>query len=168
MTTRDDEATLAYNFQVQALEAQRGELATLQTRGKDFVGLLTLAGSFIGAFGKEQVGGILAELSAGPNWLRLLFVALPLLAFGLSLWVMVPRGEWAFGVSGIEVRANMEARTAGSGFSSPERMYLAYVGVVHRLWEGNARRLRYRMWAIWAVAASLAGVVVLVTTMLVY
>src|SRR3954464_170761 len=76
----DIEAKLAFDQEIAALTAQRTDLRDLQGTAKDIIGLLTLSGPFLGAFGKAAVGGILEKLSHPGRWQVVVFGTLPLIA----------------------------------------------------------------------------------------
>jgi hypothetical protein len=56
------EAKLAFD----QAAAQRTDLKELQSKAKDLIGLLTLAVTFLGAFGKAYADSVLKQLSLEP------------------------------------------------------------------------------------------------------
>lgn len=144
------------------LAAQRTDLQQLQGRAKDLIGLITLAASFLAAFGKDSVGGILSNLSSRPHWMLWLFLALPAVALLASLYVLLPRSNWLFDVNAQSVTTAMIGRPANVKFTSPAQFYLWYVTELSTFLEENTPRLRWRKRAIWCSAASLVASVALI------
>jgi hypothetical protein len=165
---RQTEAKFAFEQQIDALSSQRNELAHLQGRAKDILGLLTLAGTFIGAFAKAgdssstNTGLLFQELSTSPGWIVFMFAALPLLTFASCLLVLWPR-TWIFNISGKSIVDHMQDRQSNEGFASDERLYMKYIEKLHTDFAGpNAERLRSRGWALWIAMTALIAEVGLI------
>jgi hypothetical protein len=156
------EAKVAFDASFAALAAQRTDLQQLQARAKDLIGFLTLAASFLAAFGKSNVEGVLSELSSGPASVRWLFIALPVVTLGACLYVLIPRSHWVFNVNAESVATAMDGRASDEGFSTPKDLYLWYVIELAGFQTKNIPPLQRRKYAVWCATAALAGSVMLI------
>jgi hypothetical protein len=156
------EGKMAFDRAFASLAAQRTDLQQLQGRAKDLIGFLTLAASFLGAFGKATVEGIFGELDSQPKCLLYVFLALPAITLLTCLFVMVPRSFWVFDLNAESVADAMKSRQPGEGFATTTRMYLWYVYELAPFAEANTRPLKLRKWAIWCATSSLAASVAIV------
>jgi hypothetical protein len=153
----DVEAKFAFDQALANLAAQRTDLQELQGRAKDLIGLLTLAATFLGAFGKNSVEGLFSALSSQPRCELYTFLAFPAVTLVACLYVMVPRSFWLFGVNAESVAASIRSRESGEGFTGPAQLYLWYVDELAPFSKRNTTKIRWRKWAIWLATAGLAG-----------
>jgi hypothetical protein len=156
------EAKMAFDRVFVNLAAQRIDLQQLQGRAKDLIGLITLAASFLAAFGKDAVGSVLPDLAHQPPWFLWLFLALPAVTLLASLYVLIPRSHWVFDVNAESVKRNMDNRPDAQRFRDPTEFYLWYVVELSPFLEQNTKPLRTRKWAIWCSAASLVASVAMI------
>jgi hypothetical protein len=154
------EARFALDQAWAALSAQRGDLTELQTRAKDLVGLLTLAGGFLGAFGLAEPGGLARLLDTSAAWQAVLLALLPATTFAAGLYVLLPSSGWAFAVDSRSIAASLATRPADVGFDDEADVHLFYAESLRRLVDANMARLRHRMWALWVATGALAGTTV--------
>ncbi len=159
------EARFALDQAWATLGAQRGDLSELQTRAKDVVGLLTLAGTFLGAFGAAQPDGRTALLDGSATWQVVLLALLPSLTFVAGLWVLLPSSGWAFAVDSRSIAASLGDRPDDVGFDDEAAVPLFYAESLRRLVDANMARLRRRMWALWVATGGLAATTVHVVAM---
>ncbi len=131
------------------------------------LGFLTLAGSFLGAFGVAG-DGALARLAGAPAVATLLLAVLPAVTLLACLYVLVPSSGWRFAVDSRSVAQSLGSRAPDVGFDDVAAVHLFYAESLRRLVDDNMARLRRRMWALWVGLGGLAGttldVVVLLTT----
>jgi hypothetical protein len=160
--TAELEAKMAFDRVFANLAAQRTDLQQLQGRAKDLIGLITLAASFLAAFGKSPVEGILANLSDRPAGILWVFLALPAITLLSSLFVLMPRSFWLFDVNAESIATAMKSRAPDEGFADPARFYLWYVVELSTFLETNTAPIRRRKRAIWCAAASLVASVGLI------
>lgn len=146
---RELEAQLAFNQAGALLAAQRTDLKELQSKAKDLIGLLTLAATFLGAFGKANADTVLKQLLEQPVPWTVVLVALPAVAAGAALYAMTPSGKWTFNIDAASIKTSMKNRQPNVKFDGPVAFYLAYVDVFNRFRTQNEKRLRYRKWAVW-------------------
>ena len=125
---------MAFDQAFAGLAAQRTDLQHLQGRAKDLTGFLTLAASFLAAFGKSYVEGLFGELDSRPDWMMWLFV----------------------------VRDAVAGRTPAVGFSRPSDFYMWYAEELCGFLGKNSPALQRRKYAVWIATASLAGSVILI------
>jgi hypothetical protein len=137
-------------------------------RAKDLVGLLTLAGGFLGAFGVAQPDGLSGLLDDAAAWQGVLLAVLPSVTFLACLYVLLPSSGWAFAVDSRSIAASLADRPDDVGFDDEAGVNLFYAESLRRLVDANMARLRHRMWALWvatgALAATTLHVVALVAT----
>jgi hypothetical protein len=161
------EARFALDQAWATLSAQRGDLTDLQSRAKDLMGFLTLAGSFLGAFGVAATDGLPRLLAGSAAWQTALLALLPSVTVAACLYVLVPSSGWRFAVDSRSVAASMAGRPADVGFDDEAQVHLFYAESLRRLVDGNMRRLRRRMWALWLAVGGLAATTLLVVALLV-
>lgn len=172
--TRELEAEFAFDQQLEVLSVQRDELDHLQNRAKDILGLLTLAGAFIGAFAKggttttTNAGLLFQELSDAPGIVVFFFAALPLVTFACCLFVLWPRTDWIFNISGHSIVKQMQDRRENEGFANKTRLYVSYVRKLNDFARPNAERLRRRGYALWTAITALAIEVLLIAFLVLY
>ncbi len=155
------EARFALDQAWSTLAAQRGDLTELQTRAKDLVGLLTLAGAFLGGLGLVGEGAPRPVVD-GAGWQVALLVVLAAVTVAAALFVLLPSAGWAFAVDSRSVAESMAARPDDVGFDDEADVHLFYAEALRRLVDANMARLRRRMWALWAATGALAATTVLV------
>jgi hypothetical protein len=126
------------------------------------MGFLTLAGSFLAAFGVASADGAPALLVGAPIWQRALLAVLPSVTVAACLYVLVPSSGWRFAVDSRSVAASLAARPADVGFNDEADVHLFYAESLRRLVDGNMERLRRRMWALWVAVGGLATTTLLV------
>lgn len=156
---RTEEAKLAFNQALAGLDGQRKDLLNFQGRAKDFVSLLTLATTFLGAFGKANVDGILDQLHHRPAWITWLFIGLPVLTLACALYLMLPRNRWLFVINAESITQNIARRLPDTVFADNAQLYLAYVGVLSRIINANTPPLRRRRYALWLAMFFLVGTI---------
>jgi hypothetical protein len=154
------EARFALDQAWATLSAQRGDLGELQTRAKDLVGLLTLAGAFLGAFGAAQPDGLAALAGRSAGWQLVLLALLPSVTFAAGLWVLLPSSGWAFAIDSRSIAASLGDREDDVGFDDEAGVHLFYAESLRRLVDANMTRLRRRMWALWVATGTLAATTV--------
>jgi hypothetical protein len=164
---RGAEARFALEQAWAALSAQRGDLADLQSRAKDVLGFLTLAGSFLGAFGVAGPDGVRSALADAPVAQATLLALLPAVTVVVCLYVLVPSTGWRFAVDSRSVAQSLASRPEDVGFDDVAGVHLFYAESLRRLVDGNMTRLRRRMWALWVGIGGLAATTVLVVVLLV-
>ena len=145
---RAEEAKLAFDQALASLEGQRQNLFSYQGRAKDVISLLTLAATFLGAFGKANVDGILGQLHSRPVWVTWLFIALPALTLISALYVMLPRRGWLFTINAESIAENIARRPPDAVFADNAQLYLAYVSVLSRIFHANVSPLARRWYAL--------------------
>jgi hypothetical protein len=161
------EARFALDQAWAALTAQRADLADLQSRAKDLIGFLTLAGSFLGAFGVASANRLPELLGETPAALVALLALVPSLTFAACLYVLAPSTGWRFAVDSRSVAASMAGRAPDVGFDDVAQVHLFYAEALRRLLDANTGRLRRRMWALWVAVGGLAVTTVLVVGLVV-
>lgn len=134
-----------------ALASQRTDIAAMQTKSKDLIGLITLAGTFLSVLGRDQTGAFIIELSADP-WQLGLFVALPVLILLLCLFVLAPTPNWVFYIRSVETIDDLAER---GPFSKNFEFYAAYVKLMTGWIDKNNARLGYRRRALLAAMVGL-------------
>ena len=142
------EAKLAFDQANALLAAQRNDLQGLQSKAKDLIGLLTLAATFLGAFGKANADTVLKQLSGQPVALTAILVLLPALTASAALYVMTPSSKWTFNIDPQSMKVSIQSRAPNVRFADPRAFYLAYVDVYSRLRQPNEMRLRYRKYGL--------------------
>ncbi len=168
--TRELEAKMAYDQAFAILAAQRTDLQQMQSKAKDLIGLLTLAATFLGAFGHANAGAVLNSVKAHPVWVIVMFLIFPVFTAIAAIYVMTPRDKWIFNLNAASVRDDMKKRDPTVVFRSAEAFYLAYVAKLTEFQQRNAGKLKTRKWALWAATASLliaiafTGILVMTTT----
>lgn len=153
------EAQLAFDQAGALLAAQRTDLKELQSKAKDLIGLLTLAATFLGAFGKANADTVLKQLQEQPVAWTVVLVALPAVAAGAALYVMTPSSKWTFNIDAASIKTSMKNRQPNVRFAGPVAFYLAYVDVFNRFRTQNEKRLRYRKYAVWLATIFLVATV---------
>ena len=162
------EARFALDQAWATLSAQRGDLTDLQSRAKDLMGFLTLAGSFLAAFGVASADGVAPPLLVeSPAWQRVLLAVLPALTVAACLYVLVPSSGWRFAVDSRSVAASLAGRPPDVGFDDEADVHLFYAESLRRLVDANMERLRWRMWALWVAVGGLATTTLLVVVVVV-
>jgi hypothetical protein len=161
---RTEEAKLALDQALAGFEGQRNNLLDYQGRAKDVLSLLTLAATFLGAFGKANADGVLDQLHHRPAWWMLLFIGFPVLTLASTLYVMLPRRgsrrNWVFALNAESIAQSMEHRRPNAVFADNAQLYLAYVGVVSRFLNANTAPLRRRRNALWLAMLFLVATIV--------
>jgi hypothetical protein len=153
------EAKLAFDQAAALLAAQRTDLKELQSKAKDLIGLLTLAVTFLGAFGKAYADSVLKQLSLEPFALTVILVALPAVTAAAALYVMTPSSKWTFNIDAQSIKASMENRPPYVKFADLEGFYLAYVDVLIRFRSQNENRLRHRKYGVWLATIFLVATI---------
>jgi hypothetical protein len=160
---RTEEAKFALDQALAGFEGQRNNLLDYQGRAKDVLSLLTLAATFLGAFGKANVDGVLDQLHHRPEWWMWLFIGFPVLTVIATLYVMLPRrgarSNWVFVLNAESIAQSMEHRQPNVVFADNAQLYLAYVGVVSRFLDANTAPLRRRRTALWLAMLFLVGTI---------
>jgi hypothetical protein len=153
------EAKLAFDQQSACVTAQRNDLTQLQTKAKDVVGLLTLAGTFLAAFAKDATNTLLSQLDQPQEYLP--FAILPIASLVLALLVMRPDKSWAFNLDGDRMREVILARPDHQkAYLDSATLYLAYTTRFAALYDSNFKRLRRRMYLLWATYIGVACTVI--------
>ncbi|SUA14148.1 Uncharacterised protein [Mycolicibacterium aichiense] len=137
------------------LDGQHTELAGLQSKAKDIIGLLTLAATFLGAFGKAYSDSVLHSVMDMSGWVLAAFVMLPVVTALAAIYVMKPRSGWMFTLDGSSMATDMRGRAPDVKFQSAESLYLAYVGKITELLDANQPHLKRRKWALWTALLTL-------------
>lgn len=159
------ELGIAYEQELEALGAQRDDLSGLQGRAKDILGLVTLAGSFFGAFRQNETKALLSDAS-WQEWFSVIAPAAILV--GACLFVLTPQQKWMFNIDGASIKSMVLARPpAQRGFSSKSKLYLAYIDRLNHFQHQNRRRLVRRMWALYIAILALVVEIVAVALLLV-
>ena len=153
------EAKLAFEQASSSLAAQRTSVADLQSRAKDIIGLLTLSATFLGAFGKSNVDGVLDQLHHRASWETWVFIGLPVLTLSCCLYVMIPRGRWLFVINAESIATNMSHRAPDEAFADVAELYLAYIGILNGFVRTNAPHVLRRVRTVWLAMFSLAGTI---------
>jgi len=163
--TRELEAHMAYDQAFALLSEQRTSLQGIQSKAKDLIGLLTLAATFLGAFGHANADAVLNTVKAQPDFVIFAFLTFPVLTGLAAIYIMTPNDGWLFNLDAASVRDDMKARDPANVFSSAEAFYLAYVTKLKTFEIRNERRLKRRLWALWGATGSLLITVVFTGTL---
>ncbi|OBI64208.1 hypothetical protein A5706_15660 [Mycobacterium sp. E796] len=153
------EAKLAFDQASALLAAQRTDLKELQSKAKDLIGLLTLATTFLSAFGKAYADTVLKQLKDQPLALTVILVALPVVTAVAALYVMTPNSKWMFNLDGASIKLSMQNRKPNVKFADPRAFYLGYTAVFSRLGADNEKMLRHRKYGVWIATISLVATI---------
>jgi hypothetical protein len=153
------EAKLAFDQASALLAAQRTDLKELQSKAKDLIGLLTLATTFLSAFGNAYADTVLKQLKDRPLVLTVILIVLPAVTAAAALYVMTPNSKWMFNIDGASIKASMLSRPANVKFADPKAFYLGYTAVLSRLGADNEKRLRRRKYGVWIATISLVATI---------
>ncbi len=143
------EAKMAFDQALALLGAQRTDLKELQSKAKDLIGLLTLAATFLGAFGKAYTDTVLQRLKGEPIAVTVILVVLPSITALAAVYVMTPSSKWIFNIDAESVRSAIIKRPPTAKFSSAQAFYLGYVAVISRFQQQNEKRLKPRKYGVW-------------------
>jgi uncharacterized membrane protein YbjE (DUF340 family) len=153
------EAKLAFDQAGALLAAQRTDLKELQAKAKDLIGLLTLAVTFLSAFGKAYADAVLNQLSQQPVALTAILVLLPALTAVAALYVMTPSSKWTLNIDAESIKTSIQNRSPNVKFTGPVTFYLAYVNVLTRFRAQNETRLRHRKYGVWVATIFLVATI---------
>jgi hypothetical protein len=153
------EAKLAFDQASALLVAQRTDLKELQSKAKDLIGLLTLAVTFLGAFGKANADMVLGQLTHRPLVLTAILVVLPAVTAAAALYVMTPSSKWTFNIDAETMKESIQKRPSNVRFAGPQAFYLAYVELLNRFRTQNEKRLRYRKYGVWLATIFLVATI---------